>query len=180
MTAVCKDTILKQEEALAELDLSIDEWVTKLEYAENRRIRVRQKLLEHFAAVMMVQTMTDSTGTAAADENQNHDQNQGQGQGQNYRRREETPPPSPSRRKGSGSGSGSASCSASPDNTTAGNPGGTSADDCFDSINIRVYADSGVHADAQAQCLIAEIEREMEAIKSRSSILSTPSDHSVS
>jgi hypothetical protein len=44
------DSILKQEEALAELDASIDDWVTKLEQAENRRTRVRQKLLEHVAA----------------------------------------------------------------------------------------------------------------------------------
>ncbi|KAK4179805.1 Up-regulated during septation-domain-containing protein [Triangularia setosa] len=44
------DSMLKQEEALAELDASIDDWVTKLEHAENRRMRVRQKLLEHVAA----------------------------------------------------------------------------------------------------------------------------------
>lgn len=44
------ESMLKQEEALAELDSSIDEWVTKLEQAENRRTRVRQKLLEHVAA----------------------------------------------------------------------------------------------------------------------------------
>ncbi|KAK3685406.1 Up-regulated during septation-domain-containing protein [Podospora appendiculata] len=44
------DAMLKQEEALAELDTSIDDWVAKLEQAENRRTRVRQKLLEHVAA----------------------------------------------------------------------------------------------------------------------------------
>lgn len=44
------DSMLRQEEALAELDSSIDDWVTKLEHAENRRSRVRQKLLEHVAA----------------------------------------------------------------------------------------------------------------------------------
>ncbi|KAK4203797.1 Up-regulated during septation-domain-containing protein [Triangularia verruculosa] len=44
------ESMLKQEEALAELDASIDDWVTKLEHAENRRMRVRQKLLEHVAA----------------------------------------------------------------------------------------------------------------------------------
>ena len=42
--------MLKQEESLAELDASIDDWVMKLEQAENRRTRVRQKLLEHVAA----------------------------------------------------------------------------------------------------------------------------------
>ncbi|KAI0974156.1 Up-regulated during septation-domain-containing protein [Xylaria arbuscula] len=44
------ESMLKQEETLAELDASIDDWVTKLEHAENRRTRVRQKLLEHVAA----------------------------------------------------------------------------------------------------------------------------------
>jgi hypothetical protein len=32
--------------------LSIDDWFTKLEQAENRRMRVRQKLLEHVAAAL--------------------------------------------------------------------------------------------------------------------------------
>ncbi|KAK2469420.1 hypothetical protein H9L39_19137 [Fusarium oxysporum f. sp. albedinis] len=41
--------LLKQEEVLASLDASIDDWETKLEQAENRRTRVHQKLLEHFA-----------------------------------------------------------------------------------------------------------------------------------
>lgn len=44
------EAMLKQEETVAELDTSIDEWVNKLERAENRRTRVRQKLLEHVAA----------------------------------------------------------------------------------------------------------------------------------
>lgn len=47
--------MLKQEEALASLDQAIDEWVAKLEYAENRQTRVRQKLLEHMAAALLVQ-----------------------------------------------------------------------------------------------------------------------------
>ncbi|KAI9796591.1 MAG: hypothetical protein M1835_003581 [Candelina submexicana] len=45
-----RESLLKQKEALAELDLSIDDWVSKLEKAENRRTRIRQKLLEHVAA----------------------------------------------------------------------------------------------------------------------------------
>ncbi|KAI9647939.1 hypothetical protein NHQ30_004329 [Ciborinia camelliae] len=48
------DSILKQEEALAELDSSIDDWVSKLDQAENRRTRVRQKLLEHVAAAVFM------------------------------------------------------------------------------------------------------------------------------
>lgn len=46
------DSMLKQEVALGELDKSVDEWIVKLEYAENRRARVRQKLLEHVAAAL--------------------------------------------------------------------------------------------------------------------------------
>ncbi|OJD24708.1 hypothetical protein ACJ73_03928 [Blastomyces percursus] len=51
-----REGILKQEEALAELDQSIDEWVYKLEHAENKRIRIRQKLLEHMAGAMTLWT----------------------------------------------------------------------------------------------------------------------------
>jgi hypothetical protein len=50
------DSMLKQEEALAELDASIDDWVAKLDQAENRRTRVRQKLLEHVAAAATLPT----------------------------------------------------------------------------------------------------------------------------
>lgn len=46
--------MLRQEEALGELDASIDEWFNKLEQAENRRMRVRQKLLEHVAAATLL------------------------------------------------------------------------------------------------------------------------------
>lgn len=47
-----KERLLKQQEALIELDRSIDDWIVKLERAENRRLRLRQKLLEHVAAAM--------------------------------------------------------------------------------------------------------------------------------
>ncbi|KUI59065.1 hypothetical protein VP1G_06302 [Cytospora mali] len=50
------EPLLKQEEALAELDASIDDWVNKLEHAENRRTRIRQKLLEHVAAAVALPT----------------------------------------------------------------------------------------------------------------------------
>ena len=39
---------------MAELDASIDEWFSKLELAENRRMRIRQKLLEHVAAALLL------------------------------------------------------------------------------------------------------------------------------
>ncbi|KAF7952481.1 uncharacterized protein EAE97_001978 [Botrytis byssoidea] len=54
------DAILKQEEALSELDSSIDDWVSKLDQAENRRTRVRQKLLEHVAAAVCMPVTTPS------------------------------------------------------------------------------------------------------------------------
>ncbi|KAF2277604.1 uncharacterized protein EI97DRAFT_375427 [Westerdykella ornata] len=50
-----RESLLKQEEALAELDVSIDEFILKLEQAENRRLRLRQKLLEHVAAALVLQ-----------------------------------------------------------------------------------------------------------------------------
>jgi hypothetical protein len=53
--------MLKQEEALSELDSSIDDWVSKLEVAENRRTRVRQKLLEHVAAALIMQPQPSPT-----------------------------------------------------------------------------------------------------------------------
>ena len=57
--------MLKQEEALAELDASIDDWVGKLEQAENRRTRVRQKLLEHVAAAATLPAAGDIDVAAA-------------------------------------------------------------------------------------------------------------------
>ncbi|KAL6711315.1 hypothetical protein ACN47E_005846 [Coniothyrium glycines] len=61
-----RESLLKQEEALAELDISIDEFILKLEQAENRRLRLRQKLLEHVAAAIVlnpsaVRDVTEST-----------------------------------------------------------------------------------------------------------------------
>ena len=52
MNNFSRESILKQEEALAEIDDSIDDWIRKSEQAENRRTRVRQKLLEHVAAAL--------------------------------------------------------------------------------------------------------------------------------
>lgn len=62
MVKFSQESLLKQEEALAELDASIDDWVNKLEQAENRRTRVRQKLLEHVAAAVTL----PSAGSAGA------------------------------------------------------------------------------------------------------------------
>ncbi|KAF1851915.1 uncharacterized protein K460DRAFT_272513 [Cucurbitaria berberidis CBS 394.84] len=54
MVIFSRESLLKQEEALAELDISIDEFILKLEQAENRRLRLRQKLLEHVAAAIVL------------------------------------------------------------------------------------------------------------------------------
>jgi hypothetical protein len=57
-----KERLLKQEQAVVELDKALDDWAVKLELAENRRLRVRQKLLEHVAAAMMLNTTSSATG----------------------------------------------------------------------------------------------------------------------
>lgn len=52
------ESILKQEERLADLDAEIDDCVAELDRVENRRARVRQKLLEHVAAASLLPTST--------------------------------------------------------------------------------------------------------------------------
>lgn len=47
---------------LAELDIAIDDWVSKLEQAEHRRWKIQQRLLEHVAATL---TVVDSTVNTA-------------------------------------------------------------------------------------------------------------------
>lgn len=64
MVKFSQESLLKQEEALAELDASIDDWVHKLEQAENRRTRVRQKLLEHVAAAVTLPVSGPAGGTS--------------------------------------------------------------------------------------------------------------------
>jgi hypothetical protein len=61
-----RESMLKQEEALAELDLSIDEWVGKLEQAENRRARIQERLLQHCAATLTMQTESVELVTSLA------------------------------------------------------------------------------------------------------------------
>lgn len=53
---VFRQSIAKQVEALAELDLSIDDWVARLEQADSRRNRIQQKLVEHYAAASTLPT----------------------------------------------------------------------------------------------------------------------------
>ncbi|EPE05492.1 hypothetical protein F503_02231 [Ophiostoma piceae UAMH 11346] len=60
------DSMLKQEEALAELDTSIDDWVTKLEQADNRRTRVPSTILEQPLVEEAMATIAKSEAAAAA------------------------------------------------------------------------------------------------------------------
>lgn len=55
-TKFSRESILKQEEALSELDVSIDEWASKLERAQDRRNQIQQKLLQHYAAASNLPT----------------------------------------------------------------------------------------------------------------------------
>ncbi|KAJ6260273.1 hypothetical protein Dda_4497 [Drechslerella dactyloides] len=54
-----RETLLKQQEALADLDGSIDDWEAKMERAETRRAQVHRKLLEHVAAALSISNPTD-------------------------------------------------------------------------------------------------------------------------
>lgn len=49
LAGICRESLLRQEEALRELDHSIDEWHTKLEQVEDRRAYISKRLLEHIA-----------------------------------------------------------------------------------------------------------------------------------
>ncbi|KAI9743971.1 MAG: hypothetical protein M1818_002705 [Claussenomyces sp. TS43310] len=86
------DIFLKQEEALAELDLSIDVLMEKLERAEKRLARVRQKLLEHFAAVL---TLPVTAAVSAPDSTRKERGATGTSRDVLGHRDEDTPPCSP-------------------------------------------------------------------------------------
>lgn len=72
--------MLQKVETLADLDDTIDEWAKKLERAEDQRLRARQMLLEHIAAVLVIRSVIDTKGATCG----------GLGVG-----REQTPPQSP-------------------------------------------------------------------------------------
>lgn len=52
---------------MVQLDKSIDEWVTKLEQVDNRRTRVRQMLLEHIAASLILSASYDTQASKQED-----------------------------------------------------------------------------------------------------------------
>lgn len=165
MAKFSTDAMLRQEESLAELDASIDDWMNKLEQAEQRRSLVRQKLLEHVAAAV---TLPMSPGTAAA-----ASESLQQAMGlrtpavtMNGLGNISTPPRSPTK---------TSSCSSSRNNSSSPSPQRVAANAhvpstiieqphveeaesmrrLTDSESIRVYADSDVYA------LLADVEDEI-------------------
>jgi hypothetical protein len=60
-----RQSILQKVETLADLDDTIDDWAKKLERAEDQRLRARQRLLEHIAAVLAMPSVIDNKGTAS-------------------------------------------------------------------------------------------------------------------
>jgi hypothetical protein len=129
------ESILKQEEALSELD-------AKLEHAENRRTRVRQKLLEHVAAALILAPSPTSSNDANEKKNGSVEVERKMSTGLGPTG-ENTPPRSPTK-------------SQSPQRLAAPvqvdspeEPGRRSVE------SIRIYADSDVYA------LLADVEEEI-------------------
>lgn len=151
--------MLKQEEALSELDGSIDDWVSKLEQADNRRTRVRQKLLEHVAAALIMKPEEGQEVLSASifrpERRSTYEEN--------------TPPRSPVKihspeRLPSVSEERSSQILATPDTTPANKPETTNSPPSATSTmarggrdveSIRIYADSDVYA------LLADVEDEI-------------------
>lgn len=133
------ESILRQEEALSELDTSIDDWVTKLEQAENRRTRIRQKLLEHVAAALIMQPSSptpNNNALASISQSMNNGEN--------------TPPRSPIKREAlSPQRVVEEVRVASPETSSRK---GREVQSCH---SIHVYADSDVYA------LLADVESEI-------------------
>lgn len=143
--------MLKQEEALSELDSSIDDWVSKLEVAENRRTRVRQKLLEHVAAALIISQPPSPTSLGSEKERNPLAHLIGQVTGPRQQQDPNTPPRSPTK---------SASPErlervveevkvSSPESTVSIRRGGRDVE------SIRIYADSDVYA------LMADLDEEI-------------------
>lgn len=55
LAAFSREHMIKQESAISELDTSIEGWTTKLEAAGERIHQIKQKLLEHAAAILMLE-----------------------------------------------------------------------------------------------------------------------------
>ncbi|KAK6841742.1 hypothetical protein PG987_002602 [Apiospora arundinis] len=146
-------SMLKQEEALAELDASIDDWVNKLEHAENRRTRVRQKLLEHVAAAATMGLTAETTGAIDL-----LTQAMG-GQPRNAATDISTPPRSPAK---TGTFFNASSPCSSPQRVVARVPSDLDSETELRRMeSIRIYADSDVYA------LLADVESEFTKLRGR-------------
>ena len=66
LTQFSREDMLRQEQGLAQLDAALDAHFTKLEQSENRRTRIRQKLLEHVAAATTLQTSLPSSSSSSS------------------------------------------------------------------------------------------------------------------
>ena len=118
--------------------------MTKLEQAENRRTRVRQKLLEHVAGALIMQPTTFASG-GDADDVFGDDKIVGMARQVNPLSGEDTPPRSPIK-------STSPQRLADPVKVFTGSPEPMSRRDVE---SIRIYADSDVYA------LLADVEEEI-------------------
>ena len=56
---ISRESILRQEEALMQLDTRIDSWITRLKRTETRRTELRQQLMEHITAILTVESQDD-------------------------------------------------------------------------------------------------------------------------
>lgn len=183
MAKFSTDSMLRQEEALAELDSSIDDWVTKLEHAENRRSRVRQKLLEHVAAAATLPIAATTSPTESLQHIMGPRPCPAAGLGNIS-----TPPRSPTKsacRNGSNSPSPQRVVPHVPSTIleqpvvveevppTGAVPQDSDASRRVDVESIRVYADSDVYA------LLADVENEITKMSaaSREEVTSPMSDH---
>lgn len=171
MAKFSQDSMLKQEEALKELDTSIDDWVSKLEQAENRRMRVRQKLLEHVAAAVIL-SPTAAPLPAATTTTQQHQQHITTMAINTHTHTHErmtdpnTPPrsptkaqPSPERLERVVEGAELVSSSVVPSPNSSSNSKIAAYRQhrkMSDAESIRIYADSDVYA------LLADVEEEIE------------------
>jgi hypothetical protein len=66
--------MLQKVETLADLDDTIDDWAKKLERTEDQRLRARQRLLEHIAAVLVMPSVIETKRAASGGPSVGRDQ----------------------------------------------------------------------------------------------------------
>ena len=79
---ISRELVVRQEEKLAVLDSSVDEYASKVDVTEARRAQVQQKLLQHFAASLTLQStgrsppVDENTPPISPDQDQDYFNNQ--------------------------------------------------------------------------------------------------------